>query len=176
MAVDAVKPGATIVPIIISSDKMQLTLFRNKSAYPIYMTIGNIPKEIRRKPSSHAYILLGYLPTTCLKHITNQSRKRRVIANLYHACVGRILEPLQAAGIDGIWMSTGSGKLYRAHPILAAFISDYPEQLLVTSGLTGDCPRCQKDRNNLGEYDNDTETNASTRDLDKTHDALCHCR
>src|SRR6202041_763924 len=41
--------GATIIPIIISSDKTQLTLFRNKSAYPVYMTIGNIPKDICRK-------------------------------------------------------------------------------------------------------------------------------
>ena len=169
---DVVKPGATIIPIIISSDKTQLTLFRNKSAYPIYMTIGNIPKEIRKKPSSRAYILLGYLPTTRLENITNQARKRRMIANLYHACVGRILKPLESAGVDGIWMSTGSGNLHRAHPILAAFVGDYPEQLLVTLGLNGDCPRCQKDRNDLGEYDNDTETNASIRDLDKIFDAL----
>lgn len=136
------------------------------------MTIGNIPKEIRRKPSSRAYILLGYLPTTRLEHITNKARRRRVIANLYHACVGRILKPLESAGIDGIWMSTGSGHLYRTHPILAAFIGDYPEQLLVTLGLNGDCPRCQKDRNNLGEYNNNTEINASLRDLDEIFDAL----
>ncbi|KAI0682470.1 hypothetical protein BC835DRAFT_1424364 [Cytidiella melzeri] len=40
-------PGATIIPIIISTDKTQLTLFHNKTVYPIYLTIGNIPKEIR---------------------------------------------------------------------------------------------------------------------------------
>ena len=39
-------PGATIIPLVISTDKTQLTLFRNKSAYPVYLTIGNIPKEI----------------------------------------------------------------------------------------------------------------------------------
>ena len=169
---DAVKPGATIIPIIISSDKTQLTLFRNKAAYPIYMTIGNIPKEIRKKPSSRAYILLGYLPTTRLENITNKTQRRRTIANLYHACVGRILSPLELAGVDGIWMSTGSGNLYRVHPILAAFISDYPEQLLVTLGLNGDCPRCPKDRNNLGEHDNNTDINALTRDLAEILDAL----
>ncbi|KAH7904360.1 hypothetical protein BJ138DRAFT_1238613 [Hygrophoropsis aurantiaca] len=67
------QPGATIIPIILSSDKTQVTMFRNKSAYPIYMTIGNIPKDIRRKPSRHAQILLAYLPTTRLDHITNQA-------------------------------------------------------------------------------------------------------
>lgn len=72
--------GATIIPIIISTDKTQLTVFRNKSAYPVYMTIGNIPKDIRRKPSRRAYILLGYLPTTKLNHITNKASRRRAIS------------------------------------------------------------------------------------------------
>ena len=39
-------PNATIIPIIISSDKTQITLVGNKTAYPVYLTIGNIPKEI----------------------------------------------------------------------------------------------------------------------------------
>ncbi|KAG1719407.1 hypothetical protein EDD22DRAFT_963253 [Suillus occidentalis] len=43
---DKDNPGGTIIPIIISSDKTQVTLFRNKSVYPVYLTIGNIPKEI----------------------------------------------------------------------------------------------------------------------------------
>ncbi|KAF7348086.1 hypothetical protein MSAN_01761200 [Mycena sanguinolenta] len=66
-AVEKDHPGATIVPIIISSDKTQLTLFGNKTAYPVYMSIGNIPKEIRRKPSRRAYVLLAYLPTSRMK-------------------------------------------------------------------------------------------------------------
>jgi hypothetical protein len=41
------KPGATIIPIILSSNKTQVTVFGNKSAYPVYMTIGNIPKALR---------------------------------------------------------------------------------------------------------------------------------
>jgi hypothetical protein len=74
-AVEKESPGATIVPVIISTDKTQLTLFRNKSAYPVYLTIGNIPKEIRRKPSAQAYILLGYLPTTHLETVTNKTAR-----------------------------------------------------------------------------------------------------
>ncbi|KAJ7707200.1 hypothetical protein B0H14DRAFT_3643699, partial [Mycena olivaceomarginata] len=42
-AVEKDNPGTTIIPIIISSDKTQLTVFGNKTAYPVYMTIGNIP-------------------------------------------------------------------------------------------------------------------------------------
>jgi hypothetical protein len=73
---DQHSPGGTIIPIIISSDKTQVTLFRNKSAYPVYLTIGNIPKEIRRKPSRGAHILLAYLPCTRLDHISNKASRR----------------------------------------------------------------------------------------------------
>jgi hypothetical protein len=45
--------GATIIPIIISSDKTQITLFRNKTAYPVYMTIGNIFTE-------NSHVMLKY--------------------------------------------------------------------------------------------------------------------
>lgn len=68
------KPGATIIPIIIS-DKTQLTTFGNKTAYPVYITIGNLPKEIRWKPSHQAQILLAYLPTTKLEHIKNKAAR-----------------------------------------------------------------------------------------------------
>jgi len=147
---DKRKPGATVVPIILSSDKTQVTVFRNKSAYPIYLTIGNIPKEIRRKPSQRAYILLGYLPTTRLSHITNQAARRRCIANLFHAAVNHITAPLQAPGAKGMIIPTGDGTHYRAHPIFAVYIGDYPEQVLVTCSITGDCPVCTIHRDSVG--------------------------
>ncbi|KAK0220172.1 hypothetical protein IW262DRAFT_1448538 [Armillaria fumosa] len=56
-------PDATICPIILSSDKTQLSQFcGDKSAWPIYLMIGNISKGIHREPSSHVTILVGYLP------------------------------------------------------------------------------------------------------------------
>jgi len=73
MTLDKDKPSRTIAPIIISTDKTLLTLFRNKQAYPMYLTIGNIPKEICHKPSCRAYVLLGYLPTTRLENELNYS-------------------------------------------------------------------------------------------------------
>ncbi|RPD72984.1 hypothetical protein L226DRAFT_524416 [Lentinus tigrinus ALCF2SS1-7] len=45
-AIEKRRPGATIIPIIISSDKTQLTVFGSKTAYPVYMTIGNLPKDL----------------------------------------------------------------------------------------------------------------------------------
>jgi hypothetical protein len=54
MSLESQKPGMTVIPIILSSDKTQLTQFRDNMAYPVYLTIGNIPKDIRQKPSRHA--------------------------------------------------------------------------------------------------------------------------
>ena len=142
MTLDKDKPGAMIVPIIISTDKTLLTLFRNKQVYPVYLTIGNIPKEIRCKPSCRAYILLGYLPTTCLENEPNNASRRQQLSNLYHACMTRILSPLKCAGESGVFMTTGDGFTYRCHPLLACFAGDYPEQVLATATFTGECPVC----------------------------------
>jgi hypothetical protein len=155
VAVERNTPGATIVPVLISTDKTLLTQFRNKSAYPVYMTIGNLPKEIRRKTSSRAYVLLGYLPTTKLEQEKNQAKRRRLLANLYHACMQRILKPLISAGKDGVFMSTAEGVVHRNHPILASFIGDYPEQVLTTCSRYGDCPVCGTTPQDLGTFDPD---------------------
>lgn len=134
------------------SDKTQLTNFGNKSAYPLYITIGNIPKEIRRKPSNCAYILLAYLPTSRLENVTNKALQRCLLANLYHSCLNQILHPLRKAGSSRIFMTSGDGLTWQNHPLLACVAEDYPEQVLTTCIPSGQCPTCQTPRNELGEF------------------------
>ncbi|KAG2337294.1 hypothetical protein BDR05DRAFT_978558 [Suillus weaverae] len=160
---DEEHPGTTVIPVIISSDKTQVTMFRNKTAYPVYLTIGNIPKEIHQKPSRQAHILLVYLPTTCLKHVTNKASWCRMLASLYHACMGRILAPLSTVGIEGINMQSG-------HPLFACFVRDYPEQVLVTGVKTMTCPNCDVPSNELGLLAEDV--NFQPQDLAAVFDAL----
>ncbi|KAJ7078689.1 hypothetical protein B0H15DRAFT_924756 [Mycena belliarum] len=143
-AVEEDHPGATIIPIIISSDKTQLTVFGNKTAYPVYMTLGNIPKEIRRKPSRRAYVLLGYLPTSKMKSIKNKAARRRVLGNVFHACMTFILAPLKAPGATGMPVTSGDGVTRRSHPIYATFVGDYPEQCLTAGIKAFECPTCEK--------------------------------
>ncbi|KAJ7060041.1 hypothetical protein C8F01DRAFT_1210503 [Mycena amicta] len=144
-------PGATVIPIILSSDKTQLTMFGTRTAYPVYMTIGNIPKAIRRKPSYRAYVLLAYLPTANLSHIKNLASRQRTLGNIFHACLSYITAPLRSAGITGLNMVTGNGDSHRGHPICACYIGDYPEQLLVTGAKTGNCPSCECENGHLGD-------------------------
>ena len=143
------RPGATIVPLIISTDKTQVTQFRNKAAYPVYLTIGNILKAIRRKASGRAQILIAYLPTTKLKHVTNKAARRRMIANLFHSCMGRILAPLVPAGLNGIIMCSGDGIRRCIHPIVAAHTADYQDPGV----KNGECPKCDLPHDQLGSND-----------------------
>lgn len=144
-------------------------MFGTKTAYPVYLTIGNIPKELRRKPSRRTHILLGYLPTTPLHHVSSTASRRRMVANLFHYCFARMLEPLKSLDKTGpIEMSSGDGIVRRTFPIFACFVGDYPEQVLVSGCKTGDCPRCPARLPELGDLKEDYEY----RDLAKILEAL----
>ncbi|KAI0711014.1 hypothetical protein C8Q72DRAFT_766208, partial [Fomitopsis betulina] len=62
-----------------------------------------------------------------------------------------ILEPLIEAGKEGIDVTGGDGKVRHVHPVLAAYVADYPEQCLVTCSKYGTCPICQCPDSALGE-------------------------
>ncbi|KAI0714365.1 hypothetical protein C8Q72DRAFT_878644 [Fomitopsis betulina] len=126
--------GSALAPVIISTDKTQLTQFSgNKSAYPVYMTLGNIPKDLRRKPSEHVCMLIGYLSVDKIDSTGLTDRKHRaLVQKLFHKSVQLILEPLIEAGKEGIDVTGGDGKVRRVHPVLAVYVADYPEQCLVT--------------------------------------------
>ncbi|KAN0136430.1 hypothetical protein V8E53_005798 [Lactarius tabidus] len=144
------KPGATVLPVIISSDKTQLTLFRSKSAYPIYLMISNIPKATCSKPTQQAQLLMGYIPTTWLKHIKNKAVQCQVLANLFHSCMCRVLLPLESYGETRITMATGNRIWYHCHPVLATFVGDYPEQSLIACTSNGRCPKCMVPQDEIG--------------------------
>jgi len=125
------------MPIIISSDKTQLTQFRGKLAYPVYLTIGNILKHIRRKPSRQAQVLLAYLPTSKLDHIKNKASRRRCMSNLFHHCMQVIVKPLESAGHNGIILVSGDGAVRRCFPILAAYVQYFTLPPPVSLDSTG---------------------------------------
>lgn len=64
-----------------------------------------------------------------------------------------ILRPLESAGREGTSLVSGDGAVRRGYPIFAAFVGDYPEQLLVTLIKNGRCPVCPTARQRMGELD-----------------------
>jgi hypothetical protein len=121
-------------------------------AYPVYLTIGNILKDTRRKPSRRTQVLIGYIPTTKLETISNKAARRRALANLFHSCMQSVLAPIISCGEAGVPMMSGDGIWRRCHTIVAVFVGDYPEQALVTCTYNGRCAKCLVPLDQLGEF------------------------
>ena len=105
--------GASLAPVIIATDKTQLTQFSGgKLAYPVYLTLGNIPRSIRRKPSQHACILIAYLSVSkeVGKDLTKKQKSAR-IQQLFHDSMRLVLQPLIQAGKDGMEVTGGDGRV-----------------------------------------------------------------
>lgn len=141
---ESLPKGATVVPLIFNTDKTKLTsMSGGKEAYPAYLTIANIPKAIRRKPSSHAYRLFAYLPT--VKFFTEglSTKKKRIAkARAYHHAMRLVLNSLIEPGKNGIEFTGGDGNVRLCFPILACASLDYPEQCQVANVRYGECPIC----------------------------------
>lgn len=146
-------PGATIIPVIISSNRTQVTSWSGKQPYPVYLTIRNLPKSIRRKPSRGGQILLAYLPMSKLEHITNEAARKRMILNVMHKCLKVILSPLEKAGETGVAMASSDGVVQRNHPIFAAYAGDYIEHIAIVGYKMGECTTCEVPPKNLGDTD-----------------------
>ncbi|KAF8870084.1 hypothetical protein BD779DRAFT_1456037 [Infundibulicybe gibba] len=159
--------GAAIAPLILASDKTQLSQFQgDKKAWPVYLTLGNISKEIRRRPSVHATVLLGYLPVPKLQCYSDATRSLAGY-RLFHHCMGKILASLVEAGKTGVEMVCADGFVRLIYPILAAYVADYPEQCLVSCCMENCCPRCTVDPNNHG-----NSTPSPDRDVPSTLETL----
>ena len=103
--------GTTVASVIIGSDKTNLTGFSgDKFAWPVYITVGNIDKAVRRKPSENAVILLGYLPVSKLDKIL-PSAKSALQHQLFHNCMKELLQPLVKAGANGVEILCSDGKV-----------------------------------------------------------------
>ncbi|KAH8983328.1 hypothetical protein EDB86DRAFT_2752219, partial [Lactarius hatsudake] len=69
---------------------------------------------------------------------------------LFHACMHKLLSPIETYGETGIAMATSDGTWYHCHPIFAAFIGDYPKQSLVACTYSGRSPKCTVPKDELG--------------------------
>lgn len=149
---DKLPNGSTVVPIILASDKTHLSRMRgDQHAWPVYITIGNLPRKVRRAHSRLGMAILGMIPIVA---------ENEVKAQVYHYALGLMTEgkSLCTYGIlsadegypeikkyskHGVNIQCADGVTRKCYPILAAMTLDYPEQALVTGVLNGSCPICE---------------------------------
>jgi len=91
-------------------------------AYLIYLTIGNIPKDICQKPSCHAQILISYILTTKLEGMPSKAGCRHALINLFHSCMWNVLGQISSVGRSELVMMSGDSVWHQCHPIFAVFV------------------------------------------------------
>ncbi|KAG1898850.1 uncharacterized protein F5891DRAFT_1129292 [Suillus fuscotomentosus] len=135
--------GAVVALMILASDKTNLTCFHgDKAAWPVYLTVRNIQKDVRCQPSKHATVLIGYLPISKMLHFKDDEGHQLGHYWLFHNCMHLVMEPLIEAGHSGVEMICTDWNIHWIFPILVAYIADHPEQCLIACCKENHCPHC----------------------------------
>lgn len=84
----ALPEGATVVPLLLSSDKTDLSTHHGDHvAWPIYFTIGNLDAATRRSQTRPGMLLLGFIPT-----LGKGENEDDLKPKLYHTAMRRALK------------------------------------------------------------------------------------
>lgn len=137
-----------------------------QQAYPVYVSIGNISKSIRRKINKRATVLLGYLPVDNFENVANEDERARLKNDLTHRAMEMLMEPLKEAMKEGVEFTCADGRTRRGYPIPAAFEGDWPEQCAMASCDQSGCPVCKKKFKDRGDYGNPTALRTRAETLD----------
>ncbi|QRV95080.1 Zn-finger protein [Ceratobasidium sp. AG-Ba] len=144
--------NGTVVPLILASDEVTCTNNpQGAKAHPIYLSIGNISKAVRRKPTRRSMIVIGYLPVDSFEEVKDKNIRAQYHGELLHRSLNKIFEPLKAASSEGLLTWCADGSLRHIYPIVAAWIADWPEQNDIACTTQSGCPKCMQERDGRGQ-------------------------
>ena len=141
-----------MVPIIGMSDQRNLTdLSADKKAWPVCMTIGNLPSTIRNRPGSIVILLLGLLPIPPqLAKSSRADKLQRLINAALHGVFELIFAPLNGAVWEGAPIDCADGKIRRCFRIMSGWITDHMENVTLHAIKSNACPNCEVPPEELG--------------------------
>ncbi|KAG8712843.1 hypothetical protein FRC09_019399 [Ceratobasidium sp. 395] len=135
--------SGTVVPLIIASDETTLTNNpQGPKGHPVYLSLGNISKAVRRRPTKRAMVVIGYLPVDSYDDVLDDETRREYRNELLHRSLEKIFEPLRTASEDGMLAWCADGSLRHIYPVIASWIADWPEQNNLAGTTQGGCPKC----------------------------------
>jgi len=126
------------------SDQTHLTNFsRDKKAWPVYMTLGNLPSCRRNSPTSMAVLLLALLPIPpkLSKSSKADQHERQINADTLRDVCELIFAPLQDLAHDGVPIDSSDTKIRRCFPTLALWIADYIKKVTLYGIISNVCSR-----------------------------------
>jgi len=135
---DQLPAGPTIMPDICSSDKTDLTNFSgDQRGWLLYLTIGKIRTDICRTPTQRTWIHLRLIPCR-LGGAKNTDDE-------WHSAVATVLSPLRNLDLTGRCLKWNCDDRFqrRCYPLFAAWVWEYPEQVMIAQVSFGTCPMCE---------------------------------
>ncbi|KAF8314407.1 uncharacterized protein EI90DRAFT_2850500, partial [Cantharellus anzutake] len=145
--------GTTILSVMLASDKMHLTNFiGDQRMHPLYISLGNIHKDVCRKINRHAWMLLAKLPVckfaqttfdmsggtlkeaACMPGIVQQK--------MFHRCMEITLAPLLTVQQVPRLMTGPDGLVHACVAILMSHLADLEEQQMIAITQVGHCLVC----------------------------------
>src|SRR5438876_6235446 len=143
-----------IIYIILTSDQTHLTNFSgDKKAWPVYMTIGNLPASVRNSPSRLSTVLLALLPvppkTGDVSHWSTK-QNANIKSDCLHEVLCTILQPLKEVTANSIKMECIDFQKRICYPILAAWPADHMECIELFGIKSNSCPVCNITPDQLG--------------------------
>jgi len=127
------------------SDQTHLNnLSGDKKAWPVYLTLANLPATRRNRPGSLAVLLLALLlvPPKLIKSSTDHLQ-RQINAETLQEVFKLLLAPLQNPALEGVNIDCADRKLWRCFPILSAWITNYMENVGLHRIKSNGCPKCK---------------------------------
>ncbi|KAG1883964.1 hypothetical protein F4604DRAFT_1919772 [Suillus subluteus] len=135
--------GATYVGIILGSDKTTVSVATGNVEYhPLYLSIGN-PHNGVRHAHRNAVAPIGFLAIPKVERkYDNDVVFRKFKCQLYHASISAILQPLKPGMETPLIRRCPDGHYRQVIYDLAAYIADYPKQLMVAGIVQNWCAKC----------------------------------
>ncbi|RPA70648.1 hypothetical protein BJ508DRAFT_219111, partial [Ascobolus immersus RN42] len=150
-----VRAGFFVIPIIFGSDETHLTNYSgDKAIWPLYISIGNLPSDIRNAPTSLGWELAALLPIPP-KHAGGPQKvidaANKDFAAGIQSALAIILKPLVKLFEDGIKVHGEMGKVYqRGFPVVCGWLADFPEYGKLLNLRKDMCPICEVKLSKLG--------------------------
>lgn len=127
---DQLPVGATIVPIILASDKTPVTRHTGGlEMHPVFMTIGNIQSDVRMQATSHAWRCVAFIPTATFE--VHPDFKTLLLSRLFHHCMDIVFASLKDVARNGAMVTDSLGYIRNCFTPLVAYVADLPEQQLI---------------------------------------------
>ncbi len=121
--------GETLGLVMLASDETHLTNhYGDKHMHAVYMSCGNIDKNVRSKESSNCWVMVAQIPVVNFEEKEHQGILSQ---RLYHICLDIVTEKLKECSNTPVSMCDANGDLRLVRTILLAHLADHPEQLVI---------------------------------------------